>query len=70
MLQNEAWTRDFFFGGGLNLVPFASSFYEYGASEVNALENYGLITITSFSSMRPHLNGVQHGDSGHGTYQA
>lgn len=56
-MQNEAWTPDFL--GGLNLVPFASSFYEYGASLVNALENYGLITITSFSSMRPHLNGVQ-----------
>lgn len=39
------------------MVPFASSCRKYGASEVNALENYGLMVI------RPQGHVWSYGDS-------
>lgn len=41
-------TRLLFFGP--NLVLLVSSFHEYGDSEVNALENYGLMVIQAMGT--------------------
>lgn len=41
-------TRLLFFGP--NLVPFISSLHEYGGSEVDALENYGLVVTQAMGT--------------------
>ena len=47
-------TPDLFFGS--NFVPFVSSFHEYGGSEVNALENDGLVVTRAMGT--PPLMGT------------